>query len=58
MTEKEILEGAPDGATHYDYFENEYMRYYGGGDWKHWVSGEWKQSIIDIDYVIENFKPL
>lgn len=58
MTTEEIKKNAPIGATHYDTYENEYMRYDGCGDFKYWDGEKWMHAIIDIDYIILNLKPL
>ena len=60
MTDPEIIENAPDGATHYDCCE--YMRHVHDGLWEYWSKAVgWEEtkpeqetrSLADIKRIIE-----
>ena len=60
MTDPEIIENAPDGATHYD--DGEYMRHVHDGLWEYWTKAVgWEEtkpeqetrSLADIKRIIE-----
>ena len=48
MINKDILKGAPDGATHWDF--NEYIRHEGNGKWSCWDNDlkRWEHSTSEI----------
>jgi len=60
MTNQEILDNAPEGATHYDC--DEYMRHVHDGEWEYWSKAAgWEEttpqsdtrSLADIKRIVE-----
>jgi len=48
MNDKEILNNAPEGATHWDF--NEYIRHEGNGKWSRWDNAikKWEHTTSEI----------
>lgn len=58
MSIEEIRKGAPEGATHWDEFDKEYISFDNGCfSWWCVEDGDWWQMIADDDY-LENLIPL
>ena len=60
MTEQEISDNAPEGATHYDCYE--YMRHVHNGEWEYWSKAAgWEEttaqgdtrSLVDVKRIAE-----
>ena len=48
MTDQEILDNAPEGATHYDSYE--YMRHIHDGVWEYWSKAVgWEETVPESD---------
>jgi hypothetical protein len=64
MNNQEILDNAPEGATHWDC--HEYMRHTHDGNWDYWYAPDWEETkpeeetrlLADIKRIVELEKDL
>lgn len=57
MTIEEIRKNAPDGATHYDTTDLDYLKLC-NKEWYWWCDSKWYQAMISDCYYNANIKPL